>query len=78
MVLQRDEKLAKMTYSTKQIAQVASYIKSLNGTNPPNPKEPQGELYKEEAAPVKTGSRLHATTKQRTNKVADELSETSI
>ena len=38
------------TYSNKQIAQVASYVKSLRGTNPPNPKAPQGELYKEEAA----------------------------
>jgi cytochrome c oxidase cbb3-type subunit 3 len=35
--------------SAKQIAQVASYVKSLKGTKPANPKEPQGELYKEEA-----------------------------
>jgi cytochrome c oxidase cbb3-type subunit 3 len=41
------------TYSNKQIAQVASYIKSLKGTNPPNPKAPQGEVFKEAgAAPV--------------------------
>lgn len=39
--------------SAKQMAQVASYIKSLKGTRPANPKEPQGELYVEEAAPVK-------------------------
>ncbi len=39
--------------SAKQMAQVASYIKSLKGTKPANPKEPQGELYVEEAAPVK-------------------------
>lgn len=38
--------------SAKQMAQVASYVKMLRGTNPPNPKEPQGELYKEEAAPA--------------------------
>ncbi len=38
--------------SAKQMAQVASYVKSLKGTKPANPKEPQGELYKEEAAPV--------------------------
>jgi cytochrome c oxidase cbb3-type subunit 3 len=34
--------------SSKQIAQVASYVKSLHGTNPVNPKAPQGDLYKEE------------------------------
>lgn len=37
--------------SPMQIAQVSSYIKTLMGTNPPNPKAPQGDLYKEEAAP---------------------------
>ncbi|MBS1574969.1 MAG: c-type cytochrome [Bacteroidetes bacterium] len=42
------------SYSNKQIAQVASYVKSLHGTNPPNPKAPQGELSKEEAIPAKT------------------------
>ncbi len=35
--------------SPKQIAQVASYIKTLRGTKPANAREPQGELYKEEA-----------------------------
>ncbi len=34
------------TYSNKQIAQLASYVKSLQGTHPANPKAPQGELYK--------------------------------
>jgi len=38
--------------SAKQMAQVASYIKSLKGTKPANPRAPQGELYKEEAAPA--------------------------
>ncbi|MBS1915345.1 MAG: c-type cytochrome [Bacteroidetes bacterium] len=38
------------TYSNKQIAELASYVKSLHGTNPPNPKSPQGELYKEDTA----------------------------
>ncbi|HVM89590.1 MAG TPA: cbb3-type cytochrome c oxidase N-terminal domain-containing protein [Puia sp.] len=38
------------TYSNKQIAELASYVKSLHGTNPANPKAPQGELYKEDAA----------------------------
>ncbi|MGC4038570.1 MAG: cbb3-type cytochrome c oxidase N-terminal domain-containing protein [Chitinophagaceae bacterium] len=36
------------TYSNKEIAEVASYVKSLKGTNPPNPKAPQGELYKDD------------------------------
>lgn len=35
--------------SAKQIAQVSSYVLSLKGSKPANPKEPQGELYKEEA-----------------------------
>jgi cytochrome c oxidase cbb3-type subunit III len=38
--------------SAKQIAQLTSYIKTLKGTKPAIPKEPQGELYKEEAAPA--------------------------
>lgn len=44
------------TYSNKQIAQVASYIKSLHGTNPPNPKAPQGVEMKEEPAKPATDS----------------------
>lgn len=36
--------------SSKQIAQVISYIKKLHGTNPPNPKAPDGVLMKEEPA----------------------------
>lgn len=39
-------------YSPKQIRSLASYIKTLHGTNPANAKAPQGELYKEEAAPA--------------------------
>ena len=31
---------------------VASYIITMRGTNPPNGKAPQGDLYKEEAAPA--------------------------
>ena len=31
---------------------VASYILTLQGTDPPNQKEPQGEIWKEEAAPA--------------------------
>jgi len=36
------------SYSNKEIAQVASFVKSLRGTNPPNPKAPQGVEVKEE------------------------------
>jgi len=36
------------SYSNKEIAEVASYVKSLHGTNPPNAKSPQGVLFKEE------------------------------
>ncbi|QEC70068.1 c-type cytochrome [Panacibacter ginsenosidivorans] len=39
-------------FSPVQLAEIASYIKSLHGTKPANPKEPQGDLYNEEA-PVK-------------------------
>ena len=38
------------TYSNKQIAQLASYVKSLHGTNPPGSKPPQGDIYTEGAA----------------------------
>ncbi len=38
------------SYSNKQLAQVASYVKSLHGTNPPDAKAQEGELYKEDAA----------------------------
>lgn len=33
--------------SSRQIFQVANYVKSLHGSNPPNAKEPQGDLYTE-------------------------------
>lgn len=36
------------------IQKVASYIKSLHGTNPANPKEPEGDLYIDEAATLAT------------------------
>jgi cytochrome c oxidase cbb3-type subunit III len=35
--------------SAKEMAQVSSYVKSLKGTKPNNPKEPQGNLYVEDA-----------------------------
>lgn len=35
------------SYSNKQIAQVASYVKALHGTNPPDAKTAEGTLYKE-------------------------------
>ena len=36
--------------SPVQMRDVSSYIKTLAGTNPPNAKDPQGELYVEEAS----------------------------
>lgn len=33
-----------------EMKNVASYILTLQGTNPPNPKEPQGDIWKEDAA----------------------------
>lgn len=47
----------KNNFSPKQMAQLSSFIKSIQGTNPPGAKEPQGELYKENAAaPAATDS----------------------
>jgi len=40
----------KSTFSPTQIAQLASYIKSIRGSKVANPKEPQGDLFKEQAA----------------------------
>jgi cytochrome c oxidase cbb3-type subunit 3 len=37
------------SFSNKQIAQLASYVKSLKGTHPANAKAPQGELDEEKA-----------------------------
>jgi cytochrome c oxidase cbb3-type subunit III len=44
------------SYSNKQIAQLASYVRSLIGTTPPNPKAPQGVLYKEDSVAVKAST----------------------
>jgi cytochrome c oxidase cbb3-type subunit 3 len=38
--------------SPVQIAQITSFIKSINGSNPAGAKAPQGDVYKEEAAPA--------------------------
>ncbi len=46
------------TYSAKQIAQLASFVKSLKGSNPPNAKAPDGELYKEATTPVADSAAL--------------------
>lgn len=58
--------------SAKQIAQVASYIKSLQGTKPAKVKEPQGELYKEEAVTPAADSLqiMNDSIKAKENKVA--------
>ena len=39
-------------YSPMQIAALTTYVKSLSGTHPATAKAPQGELYKEDAAPA--------------------------
>lgn len=51
-VVDKGMKSWKEDYSAGQIAQLSSFIKSLKGTNPAGAKEPQGELYKEEATPA--------------------------
>jgi len=56
------------SYSNKQIAQLASYVKSLHGSNPPNAKAPQGELYKEESINVKPAA--DSSTAKKDDKVA--------
>jgi cytochrome c oxidase cbb3-type subunit 3 len=44
------------SFSNKQIAELASYVKSLKGTKPANPKAPQGVLYNEEGGGEKTNT----------------------
>jgi cytochrome c oxidase cbb3-type subunit 3 len=43
------------------IRKVASYILTLHGTNPPNPKAPQGEIWKDTAAPSDTLKKADAS-----------------
>ena len=48
-------------FSPTQIAKIASFVKSLHGSKPANAKEPQGELYKDDAtagAPTKDSANL--------------------
>ena len=47
-------------FSPNQIANLVSFVKSLHNSHPANAKEPQGELYKEEAAPTKDSANLSA------------------
>lgn len=42
----------KGTLKPSQIQLVASYVLSLKGSNPKDPKEPQGDIWKEEAKPA--------------------------
>ncbi|MEO5684857.1 MAG: cbb3-type cytochrome c oxidase N-terminal domain-containing protein [Chitinophagaceae bacterium] len=42
------------SYSNKQIAELASYVKSLQGTRPANAKAPEGVLENDKAAPGKS------------------------
>jgi cytochrome c oxidase cbb3-type subunit III len=53
-------------FSPNQIAQLASFVESLKGSNPPGGKEPQGDLYSEEAA---------TTTKADTTKTNPEATK---
>jgi cytochrome c oxidase cbb3-type subunit 3 len=47
-------------FSPTQIAKIVSFVKSLHDSHPANAKEPQGELYKEDAAPAKDSVNLSA------------------
>jgi cytochrome c oxidase cbb3-type subunit 3 len=49
-------------YSPVQLAQLSTFVKSLEGTNPANPKAPQGELYKENAAPATDSTKAPDST----------------
>jgi cytochrome c oxidase cbb3-type subunit 3 len=51
------------TYSAKQIAQIASYVKSLRGTNPAIHKGPDGVLYQEEELKPAADSSKKISTK---------------
>jgi cytochrome c oxidase cbb3-type subunit 3 len=53
----------KDNFSPKQIEQIASYVKSLHGSNPQGAKEPQGELYKEQATSAPAADSSKAGTK---------------
>lgn len=48
-----------------QIQDCASYIKTLHGTKPANPKEPQGELYKDDAAATTAAPAADTTAKAK-------------
>ncbi|MBL7740780.1 MAG: c-type cytochrome [Chitinophagaceae bacterium] len=60
------------TYSAKEMAQIASYIKSLKGAKLPKVKDPQGELYKEEETKPATDSLkiINDSINAKDNKVA--------
>ena len=60
------------TYSAKQMAQLASYIKSLHGTKPAAVKEKQGDLYIEEQTTPASDSlkNINDSLKAKDNKVA--------
>ncbi|MCC6372943.1 MAG: c-type cytochrome [Bacteroidia bacterium] len=60
-------------YTPMQIAQVSSYIKSLRGTNPPNAKEPQGDLYTEQAAAPADSTAVVTDSTKIVNAVIDSL-----
>ncbi len=59
----------KDNFSDKQIVQLASFVKLLKGTKPAAPKEPQGDIFKEDAQPsldsVNTGISDSSTVKMQ-------------
>lgn len=59
--------------SPKQIQEVASYILTLKGTNPPGPKEPQGDIWVEEAVTAPTDSTIKASSDTILAVMADTL-----
>ncbi|HEX6915491.1 MAG TPA: cbb3-type cytochrome c oxidase N-terminal domain-containing protein [Chitinophagaceae bacterium] len=55
----------KGSFSAKEIAQLASFIKSIKGSKVANPKEPQGDLFKEDQPGKPDSTRLAAAVQQQ-------------
>lgn len=67
-VIEKGMQSWKDVFSANQIAQLASYIKTLHGTNPPGAKDPQGTIYKEDAAVAAADSTATKTPADSTTK----------
>jgi cytochrome c oxidase cbb3-type subunit 3 len=59
-VQEKGMKSWKDDFSPVQIAQLTSYIKTLHRTKPANPKEPQGDIFKENAGVDSTNKKIAA------------------